>query len=155
MTELARSFREEEEEEGNVFHGKVRAWTDTLVTIFCLSLLPRCSEMVLTSCDSLAVLWMWGWGETGNKRWWTTGESMIHDGGHVRSDRFLFSSFSFFCIALVSDVWVCCVCVRACVFIRQCDWLEEWRTCCCFRPFLKLENGKDLVLTLVNFASKW
>ena len=34
------------------------------------------------------------------------------------------------------------------------EWLEESRTCCS-RPFLKLENGKDPVVTLVFLSSEW
>ena len=43
-------------EEGKCVSGKVGVRTDTWVTIFYVYLFPRCFEMVLTQCDSRAVL---------------------------------------------------------------------------------------------------
>ena len=59
-------------------------------------------------------------------------------------------------------VGVVCGCACLCVSLRhvsgveqlyQARRMEESRTCCS-RPVLKLENGKDPVVTLVNLSSK-
>ena len=55
ITELSMGSREEEEQ-GNVSHGRTHTWVTFFFVFFVFIFFPRWFEMVLTHCDSRAVI---------------------------------------------------------------------------------------------------
>ena len=85
ITELSTHVREGQRREKQRWEGqwlswKVRVWLGmwaTSIPRLCCVSLSRWSEMVLTQCDSRAVLWMAKWWEIQNKRGQTTRETIL------------------------------------------------------------------------------